>query len=81
MSRRPQRMAIEYPTWRIKGKPTPNEKLVVCDTCGKAEWTAHFPNPVVCHNYHHHPGGKNRRMREATPAEYKAAKAKLKTEI
>ena len=28
----------KYPTWKIKGSPTPNEKLVICDQCGLAQW-------------------------------------------
>ena len=76
-------MTIKYPTWRIKGKPTPNEKLVICDTCGHAEWTAHFStrNPILCYHRQGHPNGKNARMREATSHEYAAAKKCLREEI
>ena len=70
-------MTPKYPTWRMRGAPTPNEKLIVCDTCGCAAWTTHGPGSNLCHNYHDHPDGKYRRMREATPAEYAAGKAAL----
>lgn len=69
--------AINYPTWKIRGTPTPNEKLVVCDECGNAEWTIHGLDPTICHNSHKHASGKWRRMREATPAEYAIGKEEL----
>ena len=70
-------MKINYPTWKIRGGPTPNEKLVICDQCGNAEWTIHGLNPTVCQNRRGHASGKEGRMREATPAEYAAGKAAL----
>ncbi len=68
---------IRYPTWKIRGAPTPNEKLVICDECGNAEWTIHGLDPTICHNAHSHKSGKQCRMREATPAEYEKGKAAI----
>lgn len=66
---------INYPTFKIRGTPTPNEKLEICDECGYAHWTIHGLGPTVCHQMH--PNGKARRMREATPAEYEKGKAAI----
>jgi hypothetical protein len=63
-------MKINYPTWKIRGAPTPNEKLVICDGCGNADWTVHGLDPTICHNRHEHASGKVRRMREASAKEY-----------
>jgi hypothetical protein len=68
---------IDYPTWKIRGTPTPNEKLVVCDECGNADWTIHGLGPTICHRRHAHASGKERRMREATADEYKIGKAAI----
>ncbi len=70
-------MKINYPTWKIRGAPTPNEKLVICDGCGNAEWTVHGLDPTICHNRHEHASGKVRRMREATAKEYTIGKAAI----
>jgi hypothetical protein len=66
---------MKYPTFKIKGSPTPNEFLVVCDKCGKVDWTV----SIVGHVYQCR--GCPGRMREATPAEYAAGKAALKEVI
>jgi hypothetical protein len=71
------KVKIDYPTFKIKGQPTPNEKLVICDICGNAAWTIHGLGPSICHCSWNHPSGKQTRMREATPAEYEAGKAAL----
>lgn len=65
----PSKVAIVFPTWRTRGVPTPNEKLVVCDGCGHSEWIHHGINVRQCKC--------KRRMREANPAEYAAGKAAL----
>ena len=69
------KVAINYPKWKVRGNPTPNEKLMVCDACGSAAWMPHSPLTRVSQC------GCNRRMREATPAEYEAGKAALETVI
>ena len=73
-------MKIDYPTYRVKGHPTPNEKLVICDSCGYAKWTIFGINPIYCTHTRKH-NGKNVRMREATLEEYKIGKEKLVEEI
>jgi hypothetical protein len=60
---------IEYPTWKVQGHPTPSEKLIICDFCRTASWTQHSSNVSICWCK----DGKKRRMREATPEEYKKA--------
>ena len=53
---------MKYPTFKVSGSPTPNEKLMVCEVCQKAEWVGHATGRTrhCCHS----------RMREATPQEY-----------
>lgn len=74
-------MPIKFPTFKVRGQPTPNEKLVVCDECGKAEWVNHGPAVYECYNANHHANGGYRRMREATPKEYEQGKAAITTVI
>jgi hypothetical protein len=71
---------IKYPTWKVRGNPTPNDRLMICDKCREAHWYVHgWPTIVYCHqtanNAHHG------RMREGTEKEYTEAKAALKTII
>lgn len=74
-------MNIKYPTWRVTGNPTPSDKLMVCATCGFAQWTTHNPlGPVLCYNKSDHPNGKNARMREATKKEYEEGRKRLMQE-
>lgn len=54
---------MNYPTFKVKGDPTPLDKLVVCDRCQVAEWTIHSN----LQSYHSQCGS---RMREATKKEY-----------
>lgn len=56
--------AIIYPTWKMRGSPTPNDTLWICDVCGAATWSQHtFERPPVCQC-------SNRpRLRRATVAE------------
>ena len=74
-------MKIKYPTWKVRGSPTPNERLMICDTCGRAEWYGHgWPQVVYCDpTYNKVPN--HGRMREATAAEYEEGKAAIKTII
>jgi hypothetical protein len=62
---------MKYPTFRIRGTPTPNEKLIVCDECQIAAWVAYSVGVI---NY-----CCGRRMRVATIQERDAAAAALKT--
>jgi hypothetical protein len=64
----------DYPSFKTRGSPTPNDKLVICDKCGKAYWTFHSGRQSYCHN-------NCGRMREATPQEYTEGKVALKTVI
>lgn len=66
--------AKDYPTWKVRGSPTPCDRLIVCDECGYAGWTVHSTSPV---NYHYCLNNKRKRCREATPGEYEAAKKAL----
>lgn len=73
--------AIEYPTWKVRGAPTPNERLVICDECGNAAWVGHGDFVHTCFNRHQHANKSYRRMRNATPAETETAKTYLKEVI
>ena len=64
-------MNNNYPT----ANDSSNDKLVICDTCGKAEWTNHIGN---CYGQGLRIGAHTRRMREATPAEYEEGRDALK---
>ena len=79
--RAPKPAPINYPTWKVRGGPTPNERLVICDECGKAEWTIHGEFTPLCYNRHKHADKGNRRMRNATPAETETGKSFLKEVI
>lgn len=70
---------IRYPSWKIRGTPTPNEKLMVCDKCGLASWITNSPMSNVV--YHTCSDNKQHRSREATAAEYKMGKAAIKEVI
>ena len=61
---------IRYPTFRVPSAPTRNDFLVVCDKCQVAQWTMKIQGNV---NY----CTCGSRQREATPTEYKEAKAAL----
>jgi len=61
---------IQYPIFKITHAPTPSDKLIICDHCGKAEWTMHS-------NLINHCVKCNARMREASPKEYNQAKLYL----
>ncbi len=65
-------MQIKYPTWKVRGSPTPNEKLMVCHQCGHAVWVPHSPltNVVQC--------VCRRRMTEANKNEYEIGKGSIK---
>jgi len=61
----------KYQTWKMKGSPTPNDKLVICDKCGKTRWVTHSTGRIsYCTNMHG-------RMREATPKEYDEGNAAI----
>ena len=70
-----------YPTWKVRGSPTPYEFLAICDKCGHVEWSvAGWPAVKPCPK--HGPFEKSHaRMREATAKEYTEAKAALKEVI
>lgn len=70
------KVPIKYPTWRVRGNPTPNEKLMVCDRCGAASWMPHSPLTHVAE--HTCPDNTKCRMRKATAAEYEQGKAVCK---
>ena len=72
---------IKYPAWKVRGAPTPNERLVVCDECGEAIWTIHGAFIPLCYNRQQHANKGNCRMRNATPAETETAKSYLKEVI
>jgi len=67
---------MEYQRFKIRGAPTPNEKLFVCDKGQHAEWGPHGGFFSVSHCTQH-----NTRFREGTPAEYAAAKKALETTL
>lgn len=72
--------AIQYPTFRRKGGPTPADSLYVCEACGHAEWHyAVVHGPLVCSG--DHGDGKKRRMRKATTKEQAAGEAAIRTEL
>jgi hypothetical protein len=65
-------MKITYPTWKVKSSPTPSDRLVICEKCGKGEWIGHgFPTIAYCST------PKHGRMREGTQKEYAEAKAAI----
>lgn len=74
-------MNIKYPTWKIRGEPTPRERLWICPDCLEADWmesmSGHIP---CCHNCRGRKGGAVR-MREATAKEYAEGKKVLVTVI
>lgn len=63
---------MKYPTLKMRGSPTPNDKLVVCDMCHTARWDTHSTGRqsyyYCCQN----------RTREATSQEYIEGKLALK---
>ena len=72
---------MNYPTWKVRGTPTPNETLYVCDSCGEAEWG---PAGLITHCGNGACRGKKggqKRMRTATAKETAAAKKKITTVI
>ena len=73
---------MKYPTWKVKGNPTPNERLMVCDKCQEAHWYGHgWPKIVYCQHLGHQENQIPNRMREATAIEYEEGKAAIKTII
>jgi hypothetical protein len=62
-------MKIKYPSFKISGSPTPNDKLEICVGCGTAYWLNHSTGRIsyCCSS----------RRREATPEEYAAGKQAL----
>lgn len=64
---------VRYPIFKVAGRPTPNDKLVVCIKCGRAAWTTHSDQyrDYCC----------AARMREATAVEYKVGYEKLQVVI
>ncbi len=68
-------MAIKYPTWKVRGSPTPYDTIYICDYCGTANWLWESQNPVTCFCK---TSGKNRRMRKGTKKEHEEANKSLK---
>jgi len=66
---------VNYETWNVRGTPTPNALLVVCDQCQEAHWTGEIKGQVRYCEKHH------ARMREGTKAEYAEARKALKKVI
>lgn len=66
---------IKYPTWKVRGGPTPAETLWICDDCGRGHWG--WPNVIEHCSCEGRKGGR-KRMRRATAAETKAGKLALK---
>ncbi len=73
---------INYPTWRVRGSPTPAEALFICDKCGDAIWGQANPLHSFCYNNSckGRKGGAPR-LRKATAAETEEAKRHLECEI
>ncbi len=73
---------MKYPTWKVRGEPTPNDTLWVCDECGKAEWGTDTSGAfsVNCYSCTGRKGGF-KRMRRGTPAETTEAKKHLQEVI
>lgn len=74
------KVQIKYPTWKVRGHPTPNECLMICDNCGIAEWTMDIGHNVyTCdHRTCHVRKGGAMRMRVATKKEREQALKALK---
>lgn len=73
---------MKYPTWKLRGTPTPNETLWVCNQCETAAWMTDITgvNPPVCNNCRGRKGGQVR-LRKATAAETAEAKKHLQEVI
>lgn len=73
-------MKIKYPTWKIRGTPTPNDSLYICDSCGQGHWgtnTTGSNSAGVCYCTKGRKGGPVR-MRKATAAETELGKLAIK---
>lgn len=71
-------MNIKYPVWKVRGTPTPNETLFICNGCGTARWTTETGgNPPCCYNCTGRKGGFLR-LRPATTAETAEGKKHIK---
>lgn len=64
------KVEIQYPTYKFIQKPTPADKLMICDGCGLAVWVPHAVTVYSCTNCRGHKGGFVR-MRNATREETK----------
>ena len=76
-------MKFVYPTWKIKGSPTPNQTLWCCDGCGYCEWGIYNhlgQNVPICCVCKGKKGGYAR-LRRATEKEKAEALKCLKTII
>jgi hypothetical protein len=74
-------MKLNYPTWKMKGSPTPNETLYCCDKCGDCRWyPLGFSTIMHCFFCKGKKGGFVR-MRQATEKEKQEALKVLKTII
>ncbi len=74
-------MNIKYPTWKVRGYPTPNDTLWVCDMCREASWGP-CVNVLTCnHNTCYGKKGGSVRLRKATPKETALAITLLKEVI
>ena len=74
MSKKAKPPAVQYPTWKWQSSPTPNNTLVVCTKCGKAQWAMDSNGSFQQYCQNGHPPA---RMRKATKAELKAANEAL----
>ena len=64
-------MNIKFPTWKVRGNPTPNDTLYICDNCGDSYWAMIRQGIVhTCNNCRGRKGGYVR-MRKATDKETK----------
>jgi hypothetical protein len=64
---------MKYPTFMVRGLPTPNDKLMLCEVCQKAKWGYRSVGRISYCCSH--------RMREATAQEYAEGALALKTII
>jgi len=70
-------LIMNYPTWKMRGNPTPNETLYCCDSCKKSRWCPYSESIRYCYNCRGKKGGYQR-LRKATAKEIAEAKKVLK---
>lgn len=62
---------MNYPTWKMKGSPTPYDKLMICKYCHQTRWVRSSDNIHYCYKC-------GARMKEANKTQYQEAYKALK---